>query len=290
MPMKIIYANIADMLKGPFLSKDFIGAVKDFDSANVVMLGMPYDGTVTNRPGTRFAPQAIRLESIGIETYSPIFDKDLEDCKFYDIGDLELPFGNASRALDIIEENTACIYSKGKKILGIGGEHLVTLAEIKAVSKYHENLAVIQFDAHTDLREEYLGETLTHSGVMKQIAKIIGFENIAQIGIRSGEKEEFELMKKYSTLKFNYNELEKFKDKNIFITIDLDVLDPSVMSGVGTPEAGGLSYNELLGWLKYLKDFNVIGIDIVELAPDIDTTKNSTAAACKLIRECLMVL
>lgn len=278
------------MLKGPFLSKDFIGAVKDFNDANIVMLGMPYDGTVTNRPGTRFAPQSIRLESVGIETYSPVFNKDLEDCKFYDTGDLELPFGNAARALDIIEENTACIYSKGKKILGIGGEHLVTLAEIKAVLKYYKNIAVIQFDAHTDLREEYLGETLTHSGVMKQIANIIGFENIAQIGIRSGEKEEFELMKKHSTLKFSHNELDKFRDKNIFITIDLDALDPSVISGVGTPEAGGLSYNELLGWLKYLKDFNIIGVDVVELAPDIDATKNSTAAACKLIRECLMLL
>lgn len=278
------------MLKGPFLSKDFIGAIENFSDAKTIMMGMPYDGTVTNRPGTRFAPQQIRLESIGIETYSPIFDKDLEDCKFYDIGDLELPFGNARAALDIIKENTFDIYKSGKKILGIGGEHLVTLAEIEAISALKDDIAVIQFDAHTDLREEYLGENLTHSGVMKQIAKIIGFENIAQIGMRSGEKEEFELMKTNSTQKFQHNELDKFKNKNIFITIDLDVLDPGIMSGVGTPEAGGLSYNELLGWLKYLKDFNIIGIDVVELAPDIDASKNSTATACKLIRECLMLL
>ncbi len=278
------------MLKGPFLSKDFIGAIENFSDAKTIMMGMPYDGTVTNRPGTRFAPQQIRLESIGIETYSPIFDKDLEDCKFYDIGDLELPFGNARATLDIIKENTFDIYKSGKKILGIGGEHLVTLAEIEAISALKDDIAVIQFDAHTDLREEYLGENLTHSGVMKQIAKIIGFENIAQIGIRSGEKEEFELMKTNSTQKFQHNELDKFKNKNIFITIDLDVLDPGIMSGVGTPEAGGLSYNELLGWLKYLKDFNIIGIDVVELAPDIDASKNSTATACKLIRECLMLL
>lgn len=278
------------MLKGPFLSNDFIGSCIEFNDAKTVLMGMPFDGTVTNRPGTRFAPQAIRLESIGIETYSPIFDKDLEDCKFYDAGDLDLPFGNTRRVLDIIKENTTQIYSAGKKILGIGGEHLVTLAEIEALTDFYNDIAVIQFDAHTDLREEYLGENLTHSGVMKQIGKIIGFENIAQIGIRSGEKEEFELMKTYSTLKFQHLELDKFKDKNIFITIDLDVLDPGIMSGVGTPEAGGLSYNELLGWLKYLKNFNVIGMDVVELAPDIDTTKNSTATACKLIRECLMIL
>ena len=278
------------MLKGPFLSKDFIGSCTEFNKAKTVLMGMPFDGTTTNRPGTRFAPQSIRLESIGIETYSPIFDKDLEDCLFYDAGDLDLPFGNARRVLDIIKENTAEIYKEGKKILGIGGEHLVTLAEIEALQGFYNDIAVIQFDAHTDLREEYLGENLTHSGVMKQIAKLIGFENIAQIGIRSGEKEEFELMKTYSTLKFQHNELDKFKNKNIFITIDLDVLDPGIMSGVGTPEAGGLSYNELLGWLKYLSSFNIIGIDVVELAPDIDTTKNSTATACKLIRECLMML
>jgi len=279
------------MLKGPFLSKDFIGALENFNDANIVMMGMPFDGTVTNRPGTRFAPQAIRLESIGIETYSPIFNKELEECKFYDTGDLDLPFGNAKRVLDIIEENTKEIYGAGKKILGIGGEHLVTLAEIKAVQNFYNDIAVVQFDAHTDLRDEYLGESLTHSGVMKQIAKLIGFNNIAQIGIRSGEKEEFELMKTHSTLKFQHGELDKFKNKNIFITIDLDVLDPGIMSGVGTPEAGGMSYNELIGWLKYLSGgFNIIGADIVELAPDIDTTKNSTATACKLIRECLMIL
>ncbi len=279
-----------NILKGPFLSKDFIGANEDFNTSKIIMMGMPYDGTTTNRPGTRFAPQQIRLESIGIETYSPIFDKDLEDCKFYDAGDLELPFGNAARVLEIIKENTELIYKNGKKILGIGGEHLVTLAEVQALNNYYNNLAVIQFDAHTDLREEYLGENLTHSGVMKQIARITGFNNIAQIGIRSGEKEEFDLMKTHSTQKFSCHELDKFKNKPVFITIDLDVLDPSVISGVGTPEAGGLSYNELICWLKYLKDFNIIGMDVVELAPDIDTSKNSTALACKLIRECLMIL
>lgn len=280
------------MLKGPFLSKDFIGACNSYDNARIVMMGMPYDGTVTNRPGTRFAPQQIRLESIGIETYSPIFDKDMEDTLFYDAGDLELPFGSAKRALEIIKENTAQIYKDGKKILGIGGEHLVTFGEIEGVLEQVKNLAVIQFDAHTDLRDEYLGEELTHSGVMKQIANKIGFENIAQIGIRSGEMEEFRLMSAHSTLKTSYSGLDRFKDKNVFITIDLDALDPSVMCGVGTPEAGGMSYNELLGWLKYIQQggFNVIGIDITELAPDIDTSKSSTACACKLIRECLMLL
>ncbi len=277
------------ILEGPFLSKDFIGAHEDFNSSKIVMLGMPYDCTCSNRAGTRFAPQSARLESIGIETYSVYFDRCMEDTLFYDAGDLEYPFGNAKKALEITERNVDCIYNAGKKLLGIGGEHLITLASVKSALKKYDNLAVIQFDAHTDLRSQYLGEELTHSGVMYQIARLIGYENIAQIGLRSGEKEEFEIVKKYNTLKTKKEELDKFKDKNIFLTIDLDVLDPSLMSGVGTPEAGGMTYCELMDWILYLKDFNIAGADIMELAPDIDTTKTSTATACKLIREVLML-
>lgn len=278
------------MLRGPFLSKDFIGANPDYNSSKIVMLGMPYDCTCSNRAGTRFAPQAARLESIGIETYSVYFNSEMENLNFYDAGDLEYPFGNAKRALNITEENVDCIYNDNKKLLGIGGEHLITLASVKSVLKKYDNVAVIQFDAHTDLREQYLGEELTHSGVMYRIAKLIGYENIAQIGLRSGEKKEFEIVRKYNTLKTKKEQLDKFKDKNIFLTIDLDVLDPSLMSGVGTPEAGGLSYVELMEWLIYLKDFNIIGADIMELAPDIDITKTSTATTCKLIREVLNLL
>lgn len=278
------------MLKGPFLDRNFIGATGNYDEAKIVLLGMPYDCTCSNRSGTRFGPQQIRVESVGIETYSPYFDVDTADIPFYDAGNLEFPFGNAEKMLKIVEENTDCIYKDGKKILGIGGEHLVTLGEIKSLAKKYKDIAVVQFDAHTDLREQYLGEELTHSGVMYRIGKLIGFENIAQIGIRSGEKAEFQIMRKFETFKKEFFELDKFKDKKIFITIDLDVLDPSLMSGVGTPEAGGLNYVELINWLKYLKRFEIIGIDIVELAPDIDPTKTSTATACKLIRECLTLL
>ncbi len=282
--------DIKNKAPGPFLSKDFIGANPIFENSKIVLMGMPYDCTCSNRAGSRFAPQAMRLESVGIETYSPIFEKDMEETLFYDIGDIEYPFGNAKRALEITERNVDFIYNNNKKLLGIGGEHLITLASVKSVMKKFDNLAVVQFDAHTDLREEYLGETLTHSGVMYRIAQLIGYENIIQIGLRSGEKEEFDLVKKYNTLIDKKEELDRFKDKNIFLTIDLDVLDPSLMSGVGTPEAGGFSYNELIEWLKYLKNFNIVGADIMELAPDIDITKTSTATAVKLVREVLMLL
>ena len=278
------------MLSGPFLDRNWMGENKDYKSSKTVMLGLPFDGTVSYRSGSRFAPEQIRLASWGLEEYSPYFDKHLEDCNFHDAGDLEFPLGNTQKSLDLIEKNVDEIYRDGKKVFGIGGEHLVTFPEIKAVSKYYKDLAIIHFDAHTDLREEYLGEELSHSAVIRHCADIVGFENIKQVGIRSGMKQEFELMKKHNTLAKEYRDLEPLKGKNVFVTVDLDVLDTSVMPGTGTPETGGFTFNELLGWFKYIKDFNIVGADVVELAPDYDSSGASTAVATKVIRELLMLL
>ena len=278
------------MLTGPILDRNWMEQNPDYASSDIIMLGMPFDGTVSYRPGSRFAPEQIRLASWGLEEYSPYFDKHLEDCNFHDAGDLEFPLGNTKKSLDVIRQNVEEIYKDGKRVFGIGGEHLVTLPEIQAISKYVDNLAIVHFDAHTDLREEYLGEPLSHSAVIRHSAEIIGFENLKQIGIRSGMKEEFELMKKYNTLIHEHKELDVFKDKNIFVTVDLDVLDTSIMPGTGTPEVGGLDFNQLVGWFKYLSQFNIIGADVVELAPDYDASGASTAVATKVIRELLMAV
>ena len=251
---------------------------------------MPFDGTVSYRSGSRFAPEQIRLASWGLEEYSPNFDKSLEDVNFHDAGDLEFPLGNTYKSLELIEKNVEEIYKDGKRVFGVGGEHLVTLPEIKAVSKFYKDLAIVHFDAHTDLREEYLGEEMSHSAVIRHASKIVGPENIKQIGIRSGMKEEWEFMKENGTLIHEYAQLDVLKGKKIFVTVDLDVLDPSVMPGTGTPESGGMQFNELIGWFKYLKNFDIIGADVVELAPDYDASGVSTAVATKVIRELLMVM
>lgn len=278
------------MKKGPFLDRNWMGQNADYKSSDIVILGMPFDGTVSYRPGSRFAPEMIRLASWGLETYSPYFETDLEEVNFHDIGDLEFPLGNTCKSLELIKENVEQIYTDKKKVLGIGGEHLITLPTIQALSKFYKDITVVHFDAHTDLRKEYLGEELSHSAVMYHIGKLIGFENIKQIGIRSGMKEEFDLMKKYKTKLDFPEQLSKLKNKNIFVSIDLDVLDPSIMSGTGTPEAGGLTFNELMEWIKELKGLNIIGADVVELAPDYDASGVSTAVAAKVIRELLMCL
>ncbi len=278
------------MLRGPFLDKHWMGQNPDYEKADIVMLGLPFDGTVSYRSGSRFAPEQIRLASWGLEEYSPRFDKFLEDVNFHDAGDLGFPLGNTYKTLEVIEQNVEDIYNDGKRVFGIGGEHLVTLPEIKAVSKFYKNLAIIHFDAHTDLREEYLGEEMSHSAVIRHASKIVGAENIKQVGIRSGMKEEFEFMKQHNTFASKYSDLDVLKDKKVFVTVDLDVLDTSIMPGTGTPEAGGFQFNELMGWFEYLKNFDIVGADVVELAPDYDPTGASTAVATKVIRELLMVM
>lgn len=278
------------MLKGPFLDRNWMGQNSDYDSSDIVMLGMPFDGTVSYRSGSRFAPEQIRLASWGLEEYSPIFDKHLEDCNFHDAGDLEFPLGNTKKTLEMITENVRQIYKDGKRVFGIGGEHLVTYPEIIAVSEFYPDLAIVHFDAHTDLRQEYMGEELSHSAVIRLSTKYVKPENIKQIGIRSGMKEEFEFMREHNTFVTNYADLDKLKNKPIFVTVDLDVLDTSIMPGTGTPEVGGLQFNELIGWFKYLQKFNIVGADVVELAPDYDTSGASTAVATKVIRELLMIM
>ena len=282
------------MLKGPFLDRTWMGQNPNYDTANIIMLGLPFDGTVSYRSGSRFAPEQIRLASWGLEEYSPRFDKDINDCNFHDIGDLEFPLGNTVKSLELIKDNVKQIYDDGKRLLGIGGEHLVTYPEIVAISDvYGDDLAIVHFDAHTDLRDEYMGEKLSHSAVIKLCSSYVRPENIKQIGIRSGMKEEWEFMKRNNTfIKDNndYKSLDCLLGKKVFVTVDLDVLDPSVMSGTGTPESGGMSFNELMGWFEYLKKFDIIGADVVELAPDYDTSGCSTAVATKVIRELLMIM
>lgn len=278
------------MLKGPFLSKDWIGSTPDYEKSKIVMIGLPFDGTCSFRPGSRFAPERLRLASWGLEEYSPVFDKDLNDSMFYDAGELEFPFGNTQGTLDIIEENATQIFQDGKKYFGIGGEHLVTFPALKACTDKYPDVAVVHFDAHTDLREEYMGEKNSHASVMKRIAEIVGYENIKQIGIRSGTEEEFDLMKRHNTLIDSFEGLTPLKNKKIFLTIDIDVLDPSIVCGTGTPEAGGLTYLQLLEWIKHLKDFDIVGADVVELAPDYDKSDVSTAVTAKVIRDVLMIM
>ena len=273
----------------------FIACDKEYQESDIVLFGAPFDGTTSYRPGTRFASAAIRNESYGIETYSPYLDKDLTDLKIFDAGDLEFGFGNTERVLKTIEDMTQKILTDGKKPLMIGGEHLVTLGSVRAAVKKYPNLHILHFDAHTDLREEYLGETLSHASVIRRCWDLVGDGKIYQFGIRSGDREEFIWAKDHVFLqKFNLDGLEDavkaLKDKPDYLTIDLDVLDPSDFPGTGTPEAGGITFMELLQALTKVFALNIVATDMNELSPVYDQSGASTALACKLLREMLLQL
>ena len=273
----------------------FIGCNHDYKTSNIVLFGAPFDGTVSFRPGTRFAPGVIRVESYGLETYSPYLNRDLNDLAISDIGDIEITYGNTQKTIDSIYNQSKSIVADNKIPFMMGGEHLVTLSNVQAVSEKYPNLKVIQFDAHADLRDDYEGEKLSHATVMRRVHDLLGDRSIYQLGIRSGLKEEFEFAKKHLTIEqFNVssaNDLTSIlSDSPVYITIDLDVLDPSVMMGTGTPEPGGVSFQELLSAVHSLKGLNVVGCDVVELSPHYDQSGVSTAVAAKLIRELLLIL
>lgn len=272
----------------------FIGCESEYKDADIVMFGAPFDSTTSYRPGTRFASSAIRNESFGLETYSPYQDKDLLDYQIFDGGDLELPFGDPKDALRQIEEYTDQIHADNKIPLMIGGEHLVTLGAVRSTVKKYEDLHIVHFDAHADLRDDYLGVTLSHATVLHRCHDLVGDNKIYQFGIRSGDREEFRWGKDHvTTCKFNFDTLdevvEQLQGKPVYFTLDLDVLDPSVFPGTGTPEAGGVTFMELLEAIKKVARLNVVALDMNELSPVYDQTGASTAVACKILREMLLL-
>lgn len=274
----------------------FLGCDADYDEASIVIFGAPFDSTTSYRPGARFGSRTMRAESYEIETYSPMLDRDLEDAAIFDAGDLELCFGDSTLALDDIQRFADKIISDGKIPFMLGGEHLVTLGALRAEVEHYKNLAVIQFDAHADLRDDYLGACLSHATVMRRTWELVGDGNLYQFGIRSGERAEFQFAAAHTRMqKFNFDGLsdviEQLKARPVYLTIDLDVMDPSAFPGTGTPEAGGVTYLELLrAALKVIGGCRVVGCDLVELAPNYDPSGISTLTAIKLMREMLLAV
>ncbi|MBE6890049.1 MAG: agmatinase [Ruminococcaceae bacterium] len=273
----------------------FIGCDADYKDAKIVLFGAPFDSTTSFRPGARFGPAAMRHESFGIETYSPYQDKDLTDYSVMDSGDLELCFGSAENALADIEARAAEILSDGKLPLLLGGEHLVTLGAFFAVQRKYPDIHIIHFDAHADLRDDYLGAKLSHACVIRRCHDLIGDGRIHQFYIRSGDREEFRFAAEHTDMhKFSFDGLQEtiaaIGNAPIYFTIDLDCLDPSEFCGTGTQEAGGASFKELLSAILTVCKGNVVAADMNELSPMLDTSGRSTALACKTLRELLLAL
>lgn len=271
-----------------------MGCDQQLEEASTILFGAPFDSTTSYRPGTRFGSSAIRSQSFGMETYSPYQDRDLEDIGVMDIGDLELCLGDARKALSRIEECTHEILEAGKRPFLLGGEHLVTLGAFRAIVQRYPEVCVVHFDAHADLRDQYLDAKLSHACVLRRCWELVGDHRIYQFGIRSGEREEFQWGKEHVyTHRFNLDgvedALDAIGDRPVYFTLDLDVLDPSVFPGTGTPEPGGISFDELRRAATLVCErARIVGCDVNELSPHYDMSGASTMVACKIIREMLL--
>jgi agmatinase len=277
----------------PFIDQTFISAKTPLKEAMAVILGCPYDGSASFRPGARFGPSAIRKASWGIETFSPYFQRDLTQCSIHDMGDLELPLGEKKISLSLIRKALGQILSKKKFPILLGGDHLITLPILEEILPIHPRLHVIQVDAHADLREDYLGESLSHSTVMRRVVDHLGEGRLFQIGIRSGTEDEFKLARKWKSIvpsdpRSLKAMVKRLKNLPVYITLDLDVMDPGLLPGVGTPEPGGLTFQGLLSILKALQSLRVVGFDLVELTPDYDPTGISSVTSSVILREMIL--
>ncbi|MGE7761928.1 agmatinase [Peribacillus sp. NPDC097895] len=275
----------------------FIKSHPVFEESEAVLYGMPMDWTVSFRPGSRFGPTRIREVSIGLEEYSPYLDRELEEVKFFDAGDIPLPFGNPQRSIDMIEKYVDSLLDAGKFPMGMGGEHLVTWPVIKAMYKKYPDMAIIHMDAHTDLREDYEGEPLSHASIIRKSAELIGPKNVYSFGIRSGLKEEFQWAKENGMHISKFEVLEPLKEvlpqlagRPVYVTIDIDVLDPAHAPGTGTVDCGGITSKELLASIHEIarSEINVVGCDLVEVAPIYDPSEQTANTASKLIREMIL--
>ncbi len=273
----------------------FMGASTDYHSSRLVILGAPMDFTVSYRPGTRSGPRRIREVSEGLEEYSPYQLKDLRDYRYYDAGDVLLPFGNVPQSLLRLEEVISRLMEDDKFLLVLGGEHLITLAPVKQMAQKYPDLTVLHFDAHADLRNNYLGESMSHATVMRRVAEVVGSHNVYQFGIRSGTADEFAYGQEntgfypFEILTPLRQVIDRLHGCPVYVTLDIDVVDPAFAPGTGTPEPGGCSSAEIIAALHMLKRLNVVGMDLVEVCPVYDQTDRTALLAAKLVREAILM-
>ena len=273
----------------------FLCSLPSVKKAKTVLVGVPYDGTSTFRPGSRFAPPSIRESSYGLESYSPYQDKDLSEIKFFDMGDIPLSYSDVQLNLKIIESFVFKLLLKGKRTICLGGEHLISYPIIKAYKRKYKDLTIVQLDAHSDLADSFRGEKFSHATVMRRVTEVVGFKNLYQLGIRSMVREDRLLPKRKENmcmldLSKGGEYLKEIGDRPIYLTIDLDVLDPAYFPGTGTPEPGGVTFNELLEFILSLKGLRIVGADVVELSPHYDPSGISSITAAKVVRELLLII
>jgi agmatinase len=273
----------------------YLAAQRGWGQGQVGLFGVPYDGTTSFRAGTRFGPEAIRAVSESLESYDPQLDADLEDLVIRDLGNLDIGTGSPEPVVEAVQRATAELLQAGLHPLILGGEHSITSGAVAAVAKRYPDLVLVQFDAHADLREAYLGSRHNHACAMRRCLEVMPNPGLLQIGIRSGTRQEFQEMQRTGRWVAPEPEalrkaLQPYTGRPFYITVDVDAFDPSVMPGTGTPEPGGLSWVSFSALLTVLAEQRIVAADVVELSPGLDTSHCSSVLAAKVTRSLLLLL
>ena len=271
----------------------YMGASRNPNGCKVGLFGVPYDGTTSFRPGTRFGPAAVREVSTGLETYCPQLDLDLETMAYADLGAVDIPFGAPEPVVKAVYNATIHVLDLQLKPLMLGGEHSISSGAVAAVAERHPDLALVQLDAHADLRHEWLGARHSHACAMRRCLDVLPSRNLLQIAIRSGTREEFsELRSSGRLVPFEQMgaRLQDLRGLPLYLTVDLDWFDPAVMPGTGTPEPGGFLWQDFAELVSELQHHNLVGADVVELAPQLDRSGISSVLAAKVTRSLLLLM
>jgi len=271
----------------------YMGSQRDPAGCRVGLFGVPYDGTTSFRPGTRFGPAAVREVSNGLETYCPELDRDLLDLAFADLGAVDIPYGAPDPVVAAVRDATTTVLELGLRPLMLGGEHSISSGAVAAVAAQHPDLVLVQLDAHADLREEWLGARHSHACAMRRCLEVLPSGELRQIAIRSGTRAEFSELRSSGRLvpiAAMAEALRPLRGRPLYLTVDLDWFDPAVMPGTGTPEPGGFHWGDFAVLVAELRQHRLVAADVVELAPQLDPSGVSAVLAAKVTRSLLLLL
>jgi agmatinase len=274
----------------------FIACQRPLSEAAIVLFGLPFEGRVNLRKGAGSGPRDLRLASDSIETYSPVLGLDLEDLPLADVGDCELPDGAPPREqLDAARREIAGWWRPGLIPFMLGGDHTATVPVIEALAPHFPGLSVLQLDAHPDLRDQFLGERYNYASAMARIMDVISPARVYQVGIRTGAREEYARRGPRFFPAFEVHPAEAVRrllpelaSRPLYVTIDVDVLDPSEAPGTGSPEPCGMRVAELIDIVRFLGACSVIGGDLVEVTHAWDPSGRTGVAASWVIREAIL--
>jgi len=271
----------------------FMGSRRDPADCQVGLFGVPYDGTTSFRPGTRFGPAAIREVSSGLETFCPELERDLEDLAFADLGAVAIPFGAPDPVVAAVRNATLAVLELGLAPLMLGGEHSISSGAVAAVATRFPDLVLVQLDAHADLREQWLGTHHSHACAMRRCLEVLPSGTLLQIAIRSGTRQEFSELRQSGRLvpiARMAEALKPLRGRPLYLTVDLDWFDPGVLPGTGTPEPGGFHWGDFAALVEELRHHHLVAADVVELAPQLDPSGVSAVLAAKVVRSLLLLL